>query len=74
MAQAVSRGLPTSLARVRFEANLRGVCSGQCCTGTGFPAGALAYPRYSYSTIALLQYYIHLQLTLCCLITESVIK
>jgi hypothetical protein len=74
MAQAVSRGLPTSLTRVRFEANLRGVCSGQCATGTGFPAGALVFPRYSYSTIALLPYYLHLQLALCYLITESVIK
>jgi len=72
MAQAVIRGLATSLTRVRFEANLRGICSGQC--GTGFPAGALVFPHYSYSTIAILPYYIHLQLTLCYLITESVIK
>jgi len=56
MEQAVSRGLPTSLTRVRFEANSSGVYSGLCGTGTGFPAGALVFPRYFYSTLALLLY------------------
>jgi len=54
MEQAVSRGLPTWLTRVRFEAHLRGVYSGLCGTGTGFPAGALVFPRYFYSALALL--------------------
>jgi hypothetical protein len=34
--QAVSRRLPTSVARIRFKARSRGICGGQSGTGTSF--------------------------------------
>jgi hypothetical protein len=74
MGQVVSRGLPTLLTWVLLEVSLRGVCSVLCSAGKGYAANALVFPRHSYSCIALLPNYVHLQLTLCYHITESVIK